>query len=949
MNRNGVYIIGIVFCMNILLPFIAVAQNYNYVHYDTKDGLASSIVYDVCQDKNGFIWYATDNGLSRYDGTNFKSYTVKDGLPDNEVLRIFADSKGRVWISTFNKEISYCFKGKLYNKHNDSLVSHINLSALVVNVFEDNAGNIYLVSYKEVLKISAADNTVSYFLQKTFPANLYQEYGYSKYNDRFTFYKNDTLYEINAAGTISDKKYIRKKKIKGFVSSQDSLMGYRIDGNGAWRFNTTTFKDEIHFLPNKNLSRVFTDNEGNTWFGTFGEGVYKLASANIKTIPTDLYTKAKEVFTIDKYQGGIICGLGYSTAVVIENNAITRTFNFEKQLRFSSNSNPTDANRLYCIQNVSSGITMLGFDCYLAKLKNNHSFFSYLSPIKSIDKIDDNNIIVGTNKYVFKISIRDLSITDTIWQERCTKVFYHNNFYYIATLGGLYKVAQDKSSQFLGTLHHAFTRRITDIKVTREGVLWIATSDDGLVAYKNGKVIATITDSNGLSSNICRTLFLHKNYLWIGTNKGLNKINTADISQPVAKYSTADGLPSDIINAIYIQDSTIYVGTPEGLSYFKEAELSTASICKINLLGVSIAGKSMPLDTVYDLSYKNNSITVDYAGVSFKSGGSIIYYYKLSGLNADWQQTTQTSLNYAALPSGKYLLTLYAVNRFGIKSDVLHITINVSTVFWTTWWFYTITIAVLVMLTWWISTKRINKKRLKEQEENNLQKQFAKLEQQALQSQMNPHFIFNCLNSIQQYILTSNKEKANQYLTDFAVLIRQTLEQSDKHTVTVGEEISYLIKYLNMEKMRFGDNFIFEITKDAAEDIDHLPIPAMLLQPYIENCLRHGIRHKTEGTGEVKINFKCIQDVLLCTISDNGIGINKAKQFKSNQSVEYQSKGMSLTAKRIALLNRMNDTHIAVRVSDLEDGQNASTGTVVSITIPVLEYYHYKNFNDEKY
>jgi hypothetical protein len=136
---------------SLFVPLTSLAQEYNYVHYDTKDGLAGSTVYDVCQDKDGFIWFATENGLSRYDGTRFTNFTVKDGLPDNEILSLFIDSKGRLWIGAFNKEICYYFKGKIFNKTNDSLIKKIHLEGFLSTVAEAKNGTIAFSDNKNII------------------------------------------------------------------------------------------------------------------------------------------------------------------------------------------------------------------------------------------------------------------------------------------------------------------------------------------------------------------------------------------------------------------------------------------------------------------------------------------------------------------------------------------------------------------------------------------------------------------------------------------------------------------------------------------------------------------------------------------------------------------------------------------------------------------------------
>jgi len=540
---------------------------------------------------------------------------------------------------------------------------------------------------------------------------------------------------------------------------------------------------------------------------------------------------------------------------------------------------------------------------------------------------------VGTSGHVFKIRLRDLRITDTIWRERSTKVFYHNGHYYIGTTNGLYAVQEGKAPVNLGQLHPALKRRITDIKRAGDSTLWISTSDQGIVALQNNRVVATITDSIGLSSNICKTLFIHRQYLWAGTNKGLNKIDISRKDFPILKYSISDGLPSDNINAVYVEDSMVYIGSPAGLTYFNEKNISTSSVCLLRLQRVEVAGKEKDTAGFYQLPHQENNIRFTYVGISFKSGGDIMYYYKLSGLDHDWNQTRQTTLEYPALPPGKYELQLYAVNKFGVQSETLKLKFFIATPFWKSLWFYLMLLLSAVLLTGWL-VQRSNKKYQKKLEETNrYQKQFAALEQQALQSQMNPHFIFNCLNSIQQYILTNEREKANEYLTGFASLIRQTLDISAQKMITVVDEASYLEKYLQMERMRFGDSFTYSVIIDPEVKADEEQLPALLLQPYVENSIRHGLRYKTEGIGKVDIRFSFVDGNLCCRIQDNGIGRAKAAEFKSRQHIEYQSKGMSLTSKRISLLNTIAENKITVTITDLRQPDGQAAGTLVEIKL----------------
>ncbi len=946
-----------------LSPLLLKAQEFNYVHYDSKDGLAGSTVYSMCQDKDGFMWFATENGLSRYDGTHFKNFTVKDGLPDNEVLKVFADSKGRIWIGTFSKEVCFYFNGKIHTKENDSLLTKIKFDRNIESIVEEDGHFLGLSTHSLVIIITPADSVIIYKIDdickeknkrgviyyycgnillditenKTYDynhLNLVWEKGYE-----YKAPKNSSSFKVDSS--FFAIKYDRLENKFFNVSFPGKFLYAEAKGvckeyinttDGVWSVDTINLKLDYHYLPGKKITRTIEDKEKNLWFSSLGEGVYKLPSKAVQTILSKK-NKEKEVYSISNYSDAVLAGGEFSQAMLINKKFKIIELNYKNNQQFTKNNPGT--NRLFSMKSISNSITILGFDLFLVKLDKDKTTFNYIYPVKSVEKINNDFIIVGTSGYAFKIRLKDLQITDTIWRERCTKVFYHNYNYYIGTLKGLYEVKEDKTYTYLGDLYPALSRRITDIKSAADGTLWITTSDNGIVAYKNGKVIKIITDIEGLSSNICKTIFIEGNALWVGTDKGINKINTTNGQYNIIKYSTSDGLPSNTINALYVKDSIVWVGSPAGLTYFKENSISNSSICNLQMLGIYVSGKQLVSDSSFKLSYKNNNVNFEYAGISFRSGGEIGYHYKLTGLDNEWKTTTENNLDYKSLPAGDYKLELYAVNKYDIKSNTITINFLVQAPFWKTIWFYVLMAAVIITAITILFNWRNKKTKHRLEEKNNFQKQFAVLEQQALQSQMNPHFIFNCLNSIQQYILTNDKEKANQYLTDFAALIRQTLDISSQKTITVAEEASYLKKYLDMERMRFGDTFKYSIYVAGEVKADYVQIPALLLQPYVENSLRHGIRYKTEGGGKIEISFSLKQDNLHCIIKDNGVGRDKAAEFKSRQHIEYQSKGMSLTGKRIELLNTINERKIIVTVTDLLKENNSAAGTLVEINIPV--------------
>jgi len=943
------YIGALLIFTGLLTACTSYAQEYNYIHYDVKDGLAGSTVYDLCQDKDGFIWFATEAGISRFDGTHFKNFTITDGLPETEILKLFADSRGRIWMAPFKNSICYYYQGKIHNQQNDPILKKFSLMSLITVMQETSDHSILLSSDKDLIAIHE-DGLIYDFSQYIKGGVHYRTKpdphgkGILLHNiDRDSCFaivdktvKNIPCSVVNHRDTLS-KLYRLERALKG-VTAVDYTNGggdnvlFTNTWNGSWMVDTTTYDHyEEQFLKGKQVSHGLIDREKNIWFTTLGEGVYKLASREFKT----WYLKGNgtsEIFSLTKIKDKINAGSGFGH-IYVKNGAVLDTMNVQKEFNLSVNINST--NRINSLKKIKDGSLLIGADGLLLKNtpKGNIPNASIYA-IKALDELDNGLLLVCTGRRTLLVDPETLTTLDTIWPNRTTSACYYNDQYFIGTVDGLYILSKHKHTRYMGDVFPALRQRISYFCKSPDGLLWIATFGAGIICMKNDQVINQITVNNGISSNICRTLFINNNFLWVGTDKGLNKINISQTPYLSSIYSTSDGLPSDIINAVYVDGNSIYIGSPAGLTYFDESKVTNYSKCDLRLLDIAVGGKTQPIQESYQLRYSENSLKISYAGISFKSGGSITYRYRLKGLNDNWDSTAQTVLEYPSIPPGNYEFELIAVNKKGIISNPIKIAFIVAAPFWQTLPFQILVIAVVILITWLLVAWRFSILRREEQERMSVQQKLNELEQMALRAQMNPHFIFNCLNSIQNFIITNDLEASNWYLSEFAHLIRQTLDNSEKSTIYITNEITYLKRYLDLEMMRFGHSFSYEIKVDPELDADLVSIPTMILQPYIENSIRHGIRYKEERGGRIDIKFQKSSEGFICIIEDNGIGRKRAKEYKSQMHVEYQSKGMSLTAERINILNRQLIDPITIEIIDLTNAQNQAMGTKVILRFP---------------
>ncbi len=950
--------------------------NYTFRNYTLKDGLAGNNVYCATQDKEGFIWFGTETGLSRFDGSHFKNYTVADGLPDNEIINIFTDSRGRIWLVPFKKSLSYIYKRKIYNSANDSILQNIKILGNCYNITEDNdhrivihdtkaihivdikgivtdifakslgancqfiniyrtlSGNIYILTRREVFKLKG------FRLEKVF--ELPDNYILGFYTNTQALTDSSVLTSITNIGYTreygfieyifeSDAKKFHKSPFGNTIFQSEDKRFYTTSSVGIEYIDLNKPPLEKQITLKKAVNRLFVDKENNTFLLTKNGGIYVKSNADIKQ---------KNIEGNDNKNLSVEYLNGNSTSIFIGASASTPLSSYKNNLNFLENLFPsnklkTEGPICYINEIVDKEIIVASIFGLFKLSKTNSKLIIGPLAIKYLQETS-NHYLMGTTDKLLLVSKLDFKVLDTLWNERTAAAIFASNTYYIGTINGLYILNLNKTSTYLGDNIPIFQRRISSIKNASDGTIWVATYDAGIVAYKNGKVLQVFNDSNGLTSNICRNLFINGNFLWVGTDKGLNKI---DISKPpykvVINYTTTDGLASNMINAVYTDSNMVYVGTPEGLTFFDETKIINDSKCDMRVLGITVSGKEQQWDSSKILlRHKDDNIRFDFVALSFKSAGDITYSYRLVGLDGDeWKTTRENYLAYPTLPSGIYSLEIFATNKFGVKSEIVKIDFEIEKKLIEKLWFRLLLLLLSLGLIYFYVNRRINKIKERAREKQIIANKLNEMEQMALRSQMNPHFIFNCLNSIQDYVINSDVQGANKFITDFSRLIRSTLDNSSKKTITIDDEIKYLSNYLTIEQYRFENKFDYNIYIDERINLYDNHIPPMLLQPYIENAIRHGINNKKEGVGLIQINILKQANNLICEIIDNGVGRKAAMELKGKNVIEYQSKGMELTAKRIQLLNKNIGENIVIKIEDVEPPK---MGTKVTVFIPMI-------------
>ena len=477
----------------------------------------------------------------------------------------------------------------------------------------------------------------------------------------------------------------------------------------------------------------------------------------------------------------------------------------------------------------------------------------------------------------------------------------------------------------------------SNIVFDNKGNMYFGASENGLIIYNvKEKKFTQIARSQGLPDNTIRTLCLYKNKtLWIGTESGLANYDL--VTKKVSAFGASDGMPIDpsTCNILYYDSvhNQLYAGFTHTILRFDPEELKkNHTPPDLFVESIDIMGKGAihhPAEAI-TVPYKNNNVIVNFAAINFEDAPQQLFAYRVvKDGNEGWQELgTQRKIFLSNLPAGKHKLQIKAYIRNQSWPDqVKEIVLTVQPPFWKTIWFYIIIGSLIASFLFYLHKRRINKLTQKA----NIDKLLAQTEMKALHAQMNPHFIFNCLNSIREMILQNENQQASHYLSKFAQLIRSTLNQSSKTFVTLENTIDYLRRYAELEKIR-NNKFNCTIEVDDHLQKDEIMIPPMLIQPFLENAIWHGAIPGKEL--QINIRFKKEANRLVCFVEDNGLGIETSLSNKKEKQADHHSIGIANVKERIQVLNEKYKLNSELSIED-RSKIGHETGTIVKLYFPL--------------
>ena len=473
-------------------------------------------------------------------------------------------------------------------------------------------------------------------------------------------------------------------------------------------------------------------------------------------------------------------------------------------------------------------------------------------------------------------------------------------------------------------------KNVESILEDSEGKIWIGLRQGGVLCFPNGD-ISSLNRIEYLGKQTVTSIFEDDaRNIWFATEENgvFHLTLTPEITYAAPQiFSQSD---SSTLRAVRSVEVNAYSGQ---LNLANRATYDTISP-KVFFSGIEINNRDTTILSQYDLEADQNFLKIGFIGSALGNPGLFQYKYRMNGVDKDWVYSSSNIVQYTMLPPGKYIFEVSAMNKSGKWSSIpSKLEFVIRPKFYQTTWFKTglpFLVGLFIVVALFIYINRVRKK---EREKLTLEKRIADIELSALRAQMNPHFIFNTLSSIQHFVATNHTEEALRYLSKFAKLMGVMLDNSKRGGIPVKDEVMALSLYLQLEKLRFKDKFDFsiEISDNLDESYDH--IPSMLIQPYIENAILHGLMNKT-GKGQLDVRLYRDAGHLICSVSDNGIGRAKSMALNLNKPNQHKSQGMLITKDRLEIINKVNESQLSVEIDDLYPGEE-DPGTKVKIYIPI--------------
>ena len=953
-----------VFFFLLLFAITMQSQNYQLSHFSLNDGLPQSQVNDVIQDDFGYLWVATDGGgTARFDGNKFVVFDEEDGLISNYVnsINFIAD---RLFVST-KKGLSIKDGEELFSYKSPEINK---LIAVGTQVFlATNDGLRYFESLEISLKLldSVLDNSqindlfydeqslwlaseIGLFEIKNIDSNSPVTKKWNDFNivTLVADKKNNLYFATKINGVFEfDKTAGEEKKIAAVKNINslyvDSITNQLIVSTNKVGILTINLKtghvktahiSELHKL---NIYKTVLDSESNQWIAS-SNGLYKLSKSSFKQ-----YLKSQTITAIHPKRDSVFIATADGSLFYLDS--------------LGTNKIPDFYQNIYALNSNLDGQIFAGTDdgiLVLDSLKVADTI-RYVKDVQKIILKDSVFWIASTTQGVgkFRYDFESKKITDTIRFKTSDGLYdlsindmqldNENRLWYISNKGFLGFIKED-------VVHHLGRKLANNATigsiVTHNNTIFLGTHGEGIWWSKLSEKprFKLLRGKKRLpNKNVYQLGFDSQDNLWVGLQNGVAQIELSENNTIVDLhyFDKYDGFAGgETMQNVIAQDnsSNSYFGTIQGLIKYEPAGKSKVDFKPIVYFEY-VEMSYQKLDSVgkkeYNFSPTENHLSFSFKTVDVNHPNEIEYRWRLN--TEEWSDWSENSfVVFPSLISGNYHFEAQSKTANQIVSDPIEFLFFIDTALFNKGWFRLVLgvgILLLLFFIGWIYFRNIKIKNNIKQEKLKLENKLLDLEQKALRLQMNPHFIFNVLNGIKALGATDIK-KMNTAIQQFASLMRSTLHNSRQENISLKEEVESLKYYLELEQLMGAKEFKFDINIDEKLDAEEVLLAPMILQPFVENAIEHGIS-KVERGGEVSIKFELISDQLYCEIRDNGVGYQQA--LAQEKISGHQSVAIEVTKERIKMISENNN----FKIEEIRNDENHIAGTIVSFNLPLMTDY----------
>lgn len=929
----------------------------------------------MMSDSKGYLWLATDKGLVKYNSRNFQILSFTS-TQLKSVAYINEDTKGKIWCINFYKQIFYVERDSL--KHFDITSEEYFQQPNILNFSVDET-NIYLTTLSSILIIDKKSHKIVKKISPTSSKNAVFQHSILYNNELYFFDRKNQLLNLSnprqphspSANFLEIRLAVCNNKLIAIERGKRKRQAILFDGNtikslpnynvpqnayvyhlsvtgekeiwictqnGAYLWNYETGKTKPFFI-NERVSDVVKDFQGNYWFSTLDNGLYKCPNLNCIKISSPFNNNDNATKIIKTHNGHFVVGNTKGEIAEIDKNA-----RCIKKYKSATNEEieflhiSKDGKKLYS----DGGL----FDYKTGKIITPYEFG------KMVDEDNLGNIIISTfnrgmatvndfikvdttklpNNILFnKFDVCNISIAGKILRKarllRIKRSTYcladiSNQGFWVAYDDDLYFYNNNGTTSIIKDKNR---RSILATHLLQIGnKLYVSTTTNGLyVLNEQNNEEKHYTTDNGLQSNIAKKTIVEKNKIWLLTDESLEMI---DISSGLTQdFLSTSGLESLTVYDFAIDSDLVFLATPNGIMRYVRSENPIGDRIKITELSVINNSKEIPQNS--NIDYNKNSIIIKLDAIHYKSPNRLQFHYRLLGSDSTLQTVAATNniINYKSLAPGNYCFEVYAADvNMIFRSTTSTFSFSVTKPYWQKVWFWCLVFIVsagMILLGVKVWARKF---KLKQQAQENLLQ--SKLT--AIRSQMNPHFLYNVLNTVQGLVYANKKNEASEMLGNFSDLMRKTLQESDKTEILLKDEIESLQLYLALEKKRFDASFFYQIIVGNDIETEEIYIPSMFIQPFAENAIKHGLLHK-EGDKTLYIIIKKEKNKLLISIDDNGVGRNRAANINKKNKILSTGFAIKGVNDRISIYNEMNVEKISFEIID------KTQGTLVNLHLPI--------------